>query len=68
VVSGVFETVSRTELKKRIEDNGGKVSSSISSKTNYLVAGDKMGPSKRAKAENLGVPIISERDFLSMLD
>jgi len=68
VVSGVFETVSRTELKKRIEDNGGKVSSSISSKTSYLVAGDKMGPSKRTKAENLGVPIISERDLLSMLD
>ncbi|OUS00697.1 DNA ligase (NAD(+)) LigA [Flavobacteriales bacterium 33_180_T64] len=68
VVSGVFETVSRTELKKLIEDNGGKVSSSISSKTNYLVAGDKMGPSKRAKAETLGVAIISEKDFLSKLN
>ncbi|WP_460219206.1 NAD-dependent DNA ligase LigA [Psychroserpens sp. MEBiC05023] len=67
VVSGVFETVSRTELKKLIEDNGGKVSSSISSKTNYLVAGDKMGPSKRAKAETLGVQIISENDFLLKL-
>ena len=67
VVSGVFETVSRDELKKLIEDNGGKVGSSISSKTSYLVAGDKMGPSKRTKAENLGVPIITEQEFLEML-
>lgn len=67
VVSGVFETVSRTELKKLIEDNGGKVSSSISSKTSYLVAGDKMGPSKRSKAEGLCVPIISEQDFLNLI-
>lgn len=67
VVSGVFETLERNELKKLIEDNGGKVSSSISSKTSFLVAGDKMGPSKRTKAENLGVPIISEHDFLEMV-
>ncbi|RNC79766.1 MAG: NAD-dependent DNA ligase LigA [Winogradskyella sp.] len=67
VVSGVFETVSRTELKKLIEDNGGKVSSSISSKTSFLIAGDKMGPSKRTKAENLNIPIISESDFLAMV-
>ncbi|NJB70536.1 DNA ligase (NAD+) [Saonia flava] len=67
VVSGVFEKVSRMELKKLIEDNGGKVSSSISSKTSYLVAGDKMGPSKRTKAETLGVSIISEDDFLEMI-
>ncbi len=67
VVSGVFENLSRDELKKLIEDNGGKVGSSISSKTSYLVAGDKMGPSKRTKAESLGVPIISEMDFLNML-
>lgn len=67
VVSGVFENLSRDELKKLIEDNGGKVGSSISSKTSYLVAGDKMGPSKRTKAESLGVPIISEADFLSMV-
>ncbi|MBO6881553.1 NAD-dependent DNA ligase LigA [Winogradskyella sp.] len=67
VVSGVFETVSRTELKKLIEDNGGKVSSSISSKTSYLVAGDKMGPSKRTKAESLNIPIISEQEFLTLL-
>ncbi len=68
VISGVFERVSRNELKKMIEDNGGKVSSSISSKTNYLVAGENMGPSKLAKAENLGTNIISEDDFLKMLE
>ena len=67
VISGVFEQVSRNDLKKMIEDNGGKVSSSISSKTNYLVAGANMGPSKLAKAEKLGTNIISEDDFLKML-
>lgn len=67
VVSGVFETISRNDLKKLIEDNGGKVSSSISSKTSYVVAGDNMGPSKRTKAENLGITIISEQEFLSLL-
>lgn len=67
VISGVFEKVSRNELKKLIEDNGGKVSSSISSKTNYLVAGENMGPSKLAKAEKLGTNIISEDDFLEMV-
>lgn len=68
VVSGVFEFMGRDELKKKIEDNGGKVASSISSKTNYLIAGDKMGPSKRTKAESLGVSIISENDFLNMIN
>ncbi len=67
VVSGVFTKVSRDELKKLIEDNGGKVSSSISSKTNYVVAGDNMGPSKKTKAESLGVAIISEDEFLQMI-
>ncbi|RLD30225.1 MAG: DNA ligase (NAD(+)) LigA [Bacteroidetes bacterium] len=67
VVSGVFKTVSRNELKKLVEDNGGKISSSISTKTNYIVAGDKMGPSKKAKAEQLKIPIISESDFLQLL-
>ena len=67
VVSGVFETISRNELKKLIEDNGGKVSSSISSKTTYLVAGDKMGPSKRTKAESLNISIITELDFLNSI-
>lgn len=67
VISGVFNQVSRTELKKLIENNGGKASSSISSKTNFLVAGENMGPSKRQKAEGLGVPIISENDFLDLI-
>ncbi|MBB6680868.1 NAD-dependent DNA ligase LigA [Aequorivita sp. 609] len=67
VVSGVFTKVSRNELKKLIEDNGGKISSSISSKTNFVVAGDNMGPSKRTKAESLGVAIISEDNFLEMI-
>ncbi|NKI32568.1 NAD-dependent DNA ligase LigA [Croceivirga thetidis] len=67
VVSGVFQTISRNELKKLIEDNGGKVASSVSSKTSYLVAGENMGPSKRTKAEANGVPIISEKDFLTMV-
>lgn len=66
VVSGVFE-MPRNELKKLIEDNGGKVSSSISSKTTYVVAGDKMGPSKLQKAESLGVTIISEEEFLNLV-
>ena len=64
VVSGVFENISRNELKKLIEDNGGKVGSSISSKTSFLVAGANMGPSKKTKAETLGVPIISDEDYL----
>ena len=67
VVSGVFAKMSRNELKKSIEDNGGKVSSSISKKTDYIIAGDQMGPSKKVKAEELKIPIISEDDFLAML-
>ena len=67
VVSGVFTNISRTELKKMIEDNGGKVSGSISSKTSFVVAGENMGPSKKLKAQDLGVPIISEEDFLQMI-
>ena len=67
VVSGVFESVSRNELKKLIEDNGGKVSSSISSKTSYIVAGNNMGPSKKDKAEKLGITLINEYEFLQKL-
>ena len=67
VVSGVFYKVTRNELKKMIENNGGKVSSSISSKTSYIVAGDKMGPSKKEKAEKLGVQLITELEFLDKL-
>ncbi len=68
VVSGVFHQMSRNELKKAIEDNGGKVSSSISKKTTYVVAGDNMGPSKLTKAENLDIPIISEQGFIDMIN
>lgn len=67
VVSGVFTQFSREELKTAIEDNGGKVGSSISSKTDYVVAGDNMGPAKLDKANKLNIPIISESDFMVML-
>ncbi|MDO4881633.1 MAG: NAD-dependent DNA ligase LigA [Capnocytophaga sp.] len=67
VVSGVFEKFSRDELKNMMENNGAKVASSISSKTNYIVAGENMGPSKLEKATKLGIPIISELDFEKML-
>lgn len=68
VVSGVFESLSRDELKKLIEDNGGKVSSSISSKTSYIIAGENMGPSKKTKAEQLNIPLINEYDFSKMIE
>ncbi|WP_395634270.1 NAD-dependent DNA ligase LigA [Flavobacterium sp.] len=67
VVSGVFEKLSRDDLKKAIEDNGGKVGSSISTKTDYVVAGDNMGPAKLEKANQLKIPIITEIDFLAMI-
>ena len=68
VVSGVFYQMSRNELKKAIEDNGGKVSSSISKKTNFIVAGDNMGPSKLTKAQDLGIQIITEQDFIDKIN
>ena len=67
VVSGVFSTMSRDEIKQLIEDLGGKNVSSISSKTSFIVAGDKMGPEKRKKAETLGIEIKSEAEFLEMI-
>jgi DNA ligase (NAD+) len=67
VVSGVFLLYSRDELKQAIEDNGGKVGSSISAKTDYVVAGDNMGPAKLDKANKLNIPIISEEDFKAMI-
>ena len=67
VISGVFEKHSRDELKKMIENNGGKNVGSISKKTSYLLRGDNMGPSKLAKAEKLEVQMISEDDFLEMV-
>jgi DNA ligase (NAD+) len=68
VVSGVFSQFSRDELKKTIEDNGGKVGSSISAKTDFVVAGDNMGPAKLEKATKLNIPILSEEDFITKLN
>ena len=68
VVSGVFSTMSRDEIKQLIEVLGGKNVSSISSKTSFVVAGDKMGPEKRKKAESLGIEIKSEEEFLEMIN
>ncbi|MFO7702923.1 MAG: NAD-dependent DNA ligase LigA [Psychroflexus maritimus] len=68
VISGVFEKVSRKELKSLIEKNGGKNTSSLSKKTSYLIAGEQMGPSKKEKAEKLGVHLITEEEFLTMLE
>ena len=67
VVSGVFELFTRDDLKKAIEDNGGKVGSSISSKTDYVIAGDNMGSAKLEKANQLRISIISESDFAKMI-
>jgi DNA ligase (NAD+) len=68
VVSGVFEIYSRDDLKKAIEDNGGKVGSSISTKTDYVIAGDNMGPAKLEKASQLKISIITEQDFVNLLN
>ena len=67
VVSGVFENYSRNQIKELIEQNGGKNVSSLSSKTDFLLAGEKMGPEKKKKAEELKIPIISEDDFKKMI-
>ena len=67
VISGTFERYSRNEMKKLIEENGGKNGSSISKKTSLLVAGANMGPSKLKKATDLGVEIIDEADFLKKI-
>ncbi len=68
VISGVFEKISRDELKKLIEKNGGKNVGSISAKTNFLVAGENMGPAKLVKATALGVQLLTEDEFLTMLN
>lgn len=68
VISGVFSKFSRDELKKLIEQNGGKNTGSVSGSTSYLLAGDNMGPEKLKKAEKLGVKIISETDFAKMIE
>ena len=67
VISGTFQKFSRDELKKLIEQNGGKNTGSISKNTSYVLAGENMGPSKLERANSLGVPVISEDDFLKMI-
>jgi len=67
VISGVFTNHSRNELKELIESNGGKNVGSLSSKTDYLLAGENMGPAKKKKAEDLGIEMISEEDFEKMI-
>ena len=68
VISGVFARHSRDEYKRIIEENGGKNVGSISGKTSFILAGDNMGPVKLQKAEKLGVPIVDEETFLSMIE
>lgn len=68
VISGVFAHHSRDEYKAMIETNGGKNVGSVSKKTSFILAGDNMGPEKRKKAEDLGIPLVSEDDFLQMLN
>ena len=68
VISGVFQHHSRDEYKLMIEQNGGKNVGSISSKTSFILAGENMGPSKLQKAEKLGIRIVSEDEFLEMLN
>lgn len=68
LISGVFANHSREELAALIESHGGKMLSSISAKLSYLVAGDKMGPSKLAKAEKLGIPMINDKELFELIN
>lgn len=68
IISGVFQDYSRDELTEIIQSNGGKILSSISSKLNYLVAGDNMGPSKLEKARKLNIPILSDAELLALIN
>ena len=68
VISGVFALHSRDEYKSMIENNGGKNVGSISKKTSFILAGDNMGPSKLEKAQSLGIPLVSEQEFLAMIE
>jgi DNA ligase (NAD+) len=67
VISGTFATHGRDQLKELIEEHGGRNVAAVSAKVDYLVAGDNMGPAKRAKAEKLGVKIISLDELLDMI-
>jgi len=64
VISGVFEKYSRKKLKAIIVEGGGKASSSISKNTSFILAGDKMGPNKKLKAEELNIEMIGEEEFI----
>ena len=68
MISGVFARHSRDEYKAIIEQNGGKNVGSISNKTSFILAGENMGPSKLQKAEKLGIRIMSEEEFLQLLE
>jgi len=67
VISGIFENYSRDELINLIEINGGEIKSSVSSNISFIVAGDKMGTSKKSKAQDLNIPIITEKDFTNII-
>ena len=67
VISGVFSKHSREEYKELIERHGGKNVSSISSKTSFILAGENMGPSKREKAQQLGIKLMNEDEFLTLI-
>jgi DNA ligase (NAD+) len=68
VISGVFAHHSRDEYKAMIEAHGGKNVGSVSKKTSFILAGENMGPEKRKKAENLGVEILTEEQFLTLIN
>ena len=68
VISGTFENLSREQVKQLVLDNGGKLSSTVNPRTEIIIGGDSIGPSKKLKAELLKIPIINERDFLEMLN
>jgi DNA ligase (NAD+) len=67
VISGTFQKYSRDDYKKAIEKNGGKNTAAVSAKTDFILAGDNMGPAKLEKAEKLGIKIINEDEFLAMI-
>jgi len=68
LISGVFQKHTREEYKEIIENNGGKNVTSLSSNTSFILAGEKMGPSKREKAESMGIPLLSETEFLKLIN
>jgi DNA ligase (NAD+) len=68
VISGVFAHHSRDEYRALIEKNGGKNVGSISKKTDFILAGENMGPAKLEKAQKLNIPIVNEDDFLAMIE